>query len=85
MEQYALVLSEAAGMSFAEASHSEQRRLVPILDQMKAMPFRHGDLQERDAYDRENQILIFGDWIVTYWPDHAAREMRIVRLERASG
>ncbi len=29
-----------------------------------------------------NEIRVEGAWIVTYWTDHAAREMRIVRLEQ---
>ena len=49
---------------------------------MKAAPLRRGDLQERDAQGRENEILVAGHWIITYWPDHAVRELRIVRLEQ---
>jgi len=76
------VLSEAAAMTFALAARARQRRLAAVLDRLKAAPFRRGDLQERDSQGRENEILVADDWIVTYWPDHAAREMRVVRLER---
>ena len=82
MESYRLVLGEAAGMSFAKASRTAQRRLIPILDVVKATPFRRGDLQESGVDGREHQVLVFGDWVVTYWSDHAVREVRIVRLER---
>lgn len=82
MDGYDLVLSEAAAMTLAAAVRSQQRKLAVILESVKAAPFRRGDLQERDTQGRANEILVVGDWIVTYWPDHAVRELRIVRLER---
>lgn len=69
-------------MTLATAARSEQRKLAVILDDVKAAPFRPGDLQERDAQGRVNEVLVVGEWLVTYWPDHAARELRVVRLEQ---
>lgn len=82
MQGYELVLSEAAAKAFATAARSTQRKLAVILDDVKITPFRPGDLQERDTQGRVNEVIVAGDWLVTYWPDHAARELRIVRLER---
>lgn len=72
-------------MVFATAARSEQRRVAAVMEQMKVAPMRRGDLQERDAQGRDNEILVVGDWVVTYWPDHATREIRVVRLERVEG
>lgn len=69
-------------MTFAKVARADQRKLATILDQLKTTPFRRGDLQEPDATGRVNEVLVVGEWLVTYWPDHAARELRIVRLER---
>jgi hypothetical protein len=82
VDAYALVLSEAASMRLVMAARREQRQLAVILDGVKAAPFRRGDLQESDSDGREFEILVVGDWIVTYRPDHAVRELRIVRLEQ---
>lgn len=82
MDPYALVLSAAAAMKLAAASRSEQRKLAAILDAMKLSPFEKGDLRERDTQGRANEVLVVGDWLVTYWADHAVRELRIIRLER---
>jgi hypothetical protein len=49
---------------------------------VKATPFRAGDLQERDAQGRVHEVLVVGEWLVTYWLDHAVRELRVVRLEQ---
>lgn len=69
-------------MKLAAASRSEQRKLAAILDAMKLSPFEKGDLRERDTQGRANEVLVVGDWLVTYWADHAVRELRIIRLER---
>lgn len=54
-----------------------------ILEELKGSPFRKGDLQEQDTHGRDNEIMIAGDWLVTFWVDHAVREIRVVRLESA--
>lgn len=82
MATYALVLHEAAAMTLALASRGEQRKLALVLDGLKAAPFQSGDLQEIDAHGRTNEVRIVDDWLITYWPDHAVREMRIVQIER---
>lgn len=82
MDAYEPVFSEAAAKTLATAPRVEQRRLAVILDEMKVAPLRPGDLQESDAHGRVHEVIVVGDWLVTYWPDHAVRELRIVRLER---
>ncbi len=81
MAPYALVLHEEAARRLVTASRAEQQRVGAILDELKGSPFRKGDLQERDAVGRENEIMVVGDWLVTFWVDHAVREIRVVRIE----
>ncbi len=78
---YNLVLNEEAARFLVSASRPAQRRLSVVMDELKASPFRVGDLQELDEQGRENEILVIGDWVVTYWVDHAVQEIRIARLE----
>jgi hypothetical protein len=79
---YALVLSETATATLATASRGEQRKLLDILQGLKAAPFRPTALQERAADGRANQVLLVQDWLLTYWLDHAACEIRLIRLEQ---
>ena len=82
MGAYALVLSEAATAALTTASPGEQRKLLDILQGLKAAPFRPCDLQERAADGRTNYVLLVQDWLLPYWLDHAACEVRLVRLEQ---
>jgi hypothetical protein len=77
-----LVLDEMAAMKLVAVSRPQQRRLVVILDGLKTAPFRLGDFQQRDAAGRLHEVALIDDWLVTYWSDHAAREVRIVGLEQ---
>ena len=69
-------------MRFAAAPRVQQRRLAAALEGLKLNPLRPGDLQEKDAQGRSNEILLADDWLITYWLDHAVREVRVLRLER---
>ena len=51
------------------------------MDRLKSTPVRPGDLQELDAQGRTNEILLEGEWLLTFRADHAVREIRVVRLE----
>ena len=82
MDAYALVLDETAAMTLATVSRPQQRRLGVILDSLKAVPLRPGDFQQRDATGRLHEVALIDDWLVTYWSDHAVRELRIVNLEQ---
>lgn len=82
MDTYALVLNEAAAKTLAMATRADQRRLAIILDEVKAAPFRAGDYQQKDKTGRMNEVVLFDDWLVTFWSDHAVGETRIVNLQK---
>ena len=41
-------------------------------------PFTVGDFEETSPAGRKYQVKVFDDLIVTFWVDHAARELSIV-------
>lgn len=66
----------------AATSGVARRRLLGILDRLKADPFAVGDFREPDETGRPNEVWLIDDWLVTFWSDHGAAEVRIVNLER---
>jgi len=56
--------------------------LLARFESLKASPFRTGDFQQRDSTGRTNEILLLGEWLVTFRSDHAVCEIHTVKLER---
>jgi hypothetical protein len=79
---YEVILHERAWVTLAGTKSAEKRRLLAMLDGVKAGPFRAGDFQQRDTSGRSNEVLLLGEWLVTFWSDHAACEIHVVNLER---
>jgi hypothetical protein len=82
VQSYELLLHEEAWTALSGASKPERQRLFAHLGSLKDDPFREGDFPEQDACGRRNQVLLLDEWLITYWSDHAAREVRVLALER---
>lgn len=81
MAAYEIILHPQAWTTLAAVNRQERHRLRAILDDLAIDPFRSGDFQQRDIAGRRHEVVVFGDWLVTFWVDHAVREIRIVALE----
>jgi len=72
-------LSGAALDFFACADAEAQRELLALFRALAAHPTQSGDYTAvRDG--RSNHVGQRGRFLVTYWPDHAVRELRITVL-----
>lgn len=83
MQPYEVILHERAWVAISATKGAERRQVLALLDGLKTDPFRVGDFRQRDETARINEVALFGDWLVTFWSDHATREIRVVNLERA--
>ncbi len=54
-------------------------------DFLSRHPFTGGDFQETAPSGRTHEVKLFGSLIVTYWVDHAAREIRVMNCEVVGG
>ena len=63
-------------------SHSKRRqeRLTRLIYQLADDPFRQGDYQSRDHTNRVLENLRLGSYIITYWADDPAKELRILDI-----
>ena len=59
----------------------ERRLLVEIFSRMAETPFAEPDFKELVA-GREVLVRFFGQFAITYWLDHAVKEVRIVNVFR---
>jgi len=61
----------------------ERKSILHFLDHLASDPFQEGDFQENDNDGRVVQIKIIGRYALTFWADHAAREVRVTEIAEA--
>jgi hypothetical protein len=67
----------------AKPSMSERRRLLALLDSLASDPFQAGDFQEDDGEGRPVQVRVIGRYALTFWADHAAKEVKVTKMIQA--
>jgi hypothetical protein len=82
MRAYEVMLHERAWAALAATKAAGRARLLAALEEVKALPFRRGDFQQRDATGRINEVSLLNEWLVTFWSDHAVAEVHVVNLEQ---
>jgi len=81
MEPYDYALGAEAVHAFTAKGVRERERMLQIFDHLARHPFQPGDYREPGLTGREYEVRLSDDLLVTWWVDHAAREVRIIRLE----
>lgn len=51
------------------------------VNRIERAPSTPGDYTEENEDDRELQVTVLRHVAIAYWPDHPAREVRVVRIE----
>jgi hypothetical protein len=80
---YELVFSRATAESFAALPKTRQRQAAVALDGLRSLAHVQGDFQQISADGRIHEVHLLGEWLLTTWTDHAAREIRVLALEHA--
>jgi hypothetical protein len=77
------VLISIEVLQLQRPARSEQDKILSFLESLSDDPFKLGDYEERDDIGHSVQIKIIGDHALTYWADHAVKEVKVVRFEKA--
>ena len=67
---------------FHAATRRERKLLLDFFDQLARSPATTSEWTLIDQAGRTNYQAAVGRFLITYWADHAVREVRIVRLDR---
>ena len=62
---------------------AQKNRLGLFVDSLSEDPFEEGDYSEKDETDRHIQVKVIGQYAVTFWSDHAVKEVKVVDVRRA--
>lgn len=81
MTGYDYSLSRTAVEVVLNRPRAVQRKIERVLEQLAGEPFARPDLEEAGESGRRYALRVFGDAIVTFWVDHAAKEVKVVRIE----
>ncbi|MBI2498131.1 MAG: hypothetical protein HYV75_09585 [Opitutae bacterium] len=81
MSDYAYALGEEAVRAFTALSLNQRKHLLREFDRLARLPYQIGDYRESGASGRIYEAKLADETLVTWWSDHAAKEVRIVRIE----
>jgi hypothetical protein len=54
--------------------------LVRVLRLLADSPHRSGDYVTNEQDGRALQNLLVDDWVITFWADHAVKELRVTEV-----
>jgi len=64
-------------------SRRDRDLMLNFLEALARDPDAKGDYQEQDEVGRTVQIRVMGHYALTYWADHAVREVKVMKIELA--
>ena len=82
MQSYKVLVSIEI-LQLARPTRQDRERILSFLEGLATDPHRIGDFQERVDTGRSIQIKIIGDYALTYWADHAVKEIKVTKVEKA--
>lgn len=78
---YAYVIDQVAFETVLAGSSSERRLLLDAISRLSVTPFQEPDMKDV-VEGREIMVRFIGPFAITYWLDHAVKEIRIVNVFR---
>lgn len=79
---YESQLSREAVAFVIGLSKKRQRLVLDLADQIAKQPSKISDYQSVDAVGRPIENLRLEGYLLSYWVDHASREVRITEIVR---
>ena len=74
-------MGDDAVHAFTALPAKRREKLLRICDHLARYPKQEGDFHESGTSGRIYEVTLHDDLLVTWWVDHAVREVRIVRIE----
>ncbi len=70
-------------LQLQKPSRRDRDLMLRFLERLGNDPFAKGDYEEKDEVGRPVQIRVIGKYALTYWADHAVKEVKITKIELA--
>jgi hypothetical protein len=59
-----------------------RRMIISQIEKLANVPHTNGDFEVIDSTGRKNQVQVLHGYAITFWADHAVKELRIVDVTR---
>ncbi len=83
IEPYAVFLRTEAIQMLRSAQATARKRISNFIDALATAPSSVGDYTISDPSGRILEIKIIGSYAITFWADHAVREIKITDIRSA--
>lgn len=83
MSPYNIFLRLEATEAIRAVRGAQRTRISAFIDLLANDPFQVGDYTERDESNRQIEIKVIGQYAITFWSDHAVKEVKVVDIQRA--
>ena len=70
-------------LSCAPRSGLQRQRIMDFVRSLANDPFQHGDYKDSDPAGRTIEVKVVGRFAVSFYSDHAVREVKIVNIQPA--
>jgi mRNA-degrading endonuclease RelE of RelBE toxin-antitoxin system len=80
---YEIFLRSEAIDSLRRLRSSPRKRVSQFIDSLALDPFAEGDYALKDPSDRDIHIKVVGEYAVSFWTDHPAKEIKIIDIRSA--
>jgi hypothetical protein len=81
---YQFVFAEEVFAQIVQLPRRRQRQIGRLARQLASQPLIRSDYSTSDDQGRKVEHLLMGNFVFSYWLDHAQREVRIVEITDAS-
>ena len=82
MQPYKVLVSIEI-LQLPRPARSDRERILAFLENLAKNPRQLGDFEDSDEVGRPVQTKIIGGIALTYWADHAVKEVKVVKIETA--
>jgi hypothetical protein len=76
------VLNETSVEFLLACRLRERTQLLKVIEELADNPSRKGDYEAKDKSGRPIEVMLAGQFLISYWSDHFVKELRIIKIER---
>jgi hypothetical protein len=81
-DYYTVYMRRRASMALEEVTGTRRKAMDRFIDYLSENPFDEGDFSEEDEQGRKVFCKVVRDYAITYFPDHAVKELKVLEIVR---